>query len=61
MLNAFNAHSIFELTAKDRFKIDSLLAYGTELSSLVAYLAGGKERFPEEEEQEGEAGGGGEQ
>jgi hypothetical protein len=33
MLNAFNARSIFELTAKDRFKIDSLLAYG-----IVNYL-----------------------
>ena len=29
MLNAFSARSIFEPTAKDRFKIDSLLAYGT--------------------------------
>jgi hypothetical protein len=29
MLNAFNARSIFELTAKDRFRIDSVLAYGT--------------------------------
>ncbi|KAF8252217.1 hypothetical protein K440DRAFT_536518 [Wilcoxina mikolae CBS 423.85] len=31
MLNAFNARSIFELTAKDRLKIDSLLAYGDKL------------------------------
>jgi hypothetical protein len=28
MLNAFNARSIFELGAKDRCRIDSLLAYG---------------------------------
>ncbi|KAI5819829.1 vacuolar sorting protein 39 domain 2-domain-containing protein [Pyronema omphalodes] len=31
MLNAFNAHSIFEVSAKDRFRIDSLLAYGDKL------------------------------
>ncbi|KAA8895150.1 vacuolar sorting protein 39 domain 2-domain-containing protein [Sphaerosporella brunnea] len=31
MLNAFNARSIFELTPKDRFRIDSVLAYGDKL------------------------------
>ncbi|PWW79347.1 hypothetical protein C7212DRAFT_272907 [Tuber magnatum] len=31
MLNAFNAHSIFELAPKERFKIESLLAYGDKL------------------------------
>ena len=33
MLTAFNARSIFELTPKDRFRIDSLLAYGTPESA----------------------------
>ncbi|KAI5799889.1 vacuolar sorting protein 39 domain 2-domain-containing protein [Geopyxis carbonaria] len=31
MLNAFNARSIFEFGAKDRVRIDSLLAYGDKL------------------------------
>ncbi|CAZ83883.1 unnamed protein product [Tuber melanosporum] len=31
MLNAFNAYSIFELAPKERFKIESLLAYGDKL------------------------------
>ncbi|KAL7276159.1 Vacuolar morphogenesis protein 6 [Rhizina undulata] len=31
MLNAFQAHSILELGAKDRFRVESLLAYGDKL------------------------------